>query len=96
LAEAGCSTHEIASITGHASLKELERYTKAVDQKKLATAAMGKVRAKPEQKFTNLTEGLTIRPKNKPKSKGRDVASGRPAHGGIPSQVPFPPHRMML
>lgn len=40
LAEAGCSTLEIASITGHASLREIERYTKAADQHRLASAAM--------------------------------------------------------
>ena len=45
LAEAGCTEHEIATITGHASLREIARYTKAVDQKKLATAAMEKVKA---------------------------------------------------
>jgi integrase len=42
LAEAGCTAHEIAAITGHASLKEVERYTKAVDQQKLAASAMKK------------------------------------------------------
>src|SRR5262249_46315448 len=30
LAEAGCTPHEIAAITGHASLREVERYTRAV------------------------------------------------------------------
>ena len=44
LAEAGCSTHEIAAITGHASLKEVARYTEAVDRRKLAASAMAKVR----------------------------------------------------
>jgi integrase len=44
LAEAGCSAHEIASITGHASLAEVTRYTKAADQKRLAAAAMAKGR----------------------------------------------------
>jgi integrase len=54
LAEAGCSTHEIAAITGHASLRVLERYTKAADQKKLAAAAMAKAgtsSVKPVAKF---------------------------------------------
>ena len=32
LAEAGCSAHEIGAITGHASLREIVRYTKAADQ----------------------------------------------------------------
>jgi len=31
LAEAGCTEHEIAAITGHASLREIARYTKAAD-----------------------------------------------------------------
>jgi hypothetical protein len=39
----GYSTHEIASITGHAALTEIERYTKAANQKKLATAAIHKL-----------------------------------------------------
>jgi integrase len=42
LAEAGCTAHEIAAITGHASLREIERYTRAVDQRRLAEAAMSK------------------------------------------------------
>jgi integrase len=54
LAEAGCSTHEIAAITGHASLKEVARYTEAVDRKRLAQSAMAKVRTlsgKPDERF---------------------------------------------
>jgi integrase len=44
LAEAGCTMHEIAAITGHASLSEIQRYTKAVDQKRLASSAMEKAK----------------------------------------------------
>ena len=44
LAEAGCTPHEIAAITGHASLKEIVRYTQTADRKRLAAAAMEKVR----------------------------------------------------
>ena len=44
LAEAGCTAHEIGAITGHASLAELVRYTKAADQRRLAEAAMAKTR----------------------------------------------------
>jgi integrase len=54
LAEAGCSTHEIAAITGHASLKEVARYTETVDRKRLAQSAMAKVRTlsvKPGRRF---------------------------------------------
>jgi integrase len=46
LAEAGCTEHEIGAITGHASLREIVRYTRAADQKRLAVAAMDKVKAR--------------------------------------------------
>lgn len=42
LAEAGCSAHEIQSITGHKTLSEVERYTRAADQTKLATSAIAR------------------------------------------------------
>lgn len=44
LAEIGCTQHEIAAITGHASLSEVQRYTRGADQKRLATAAIAKIR----------------------------------------------------
>jgi integrase len=40
LAEVGCSAHESASVTGHKTLAQVENYTKAANQKRLATAAM--------------------------------------------------------
>ncbi|GAC1511426.1 MAG: hypothetical protein NVS1B6_17940 [Steroidobacteraceae bacterium] len=43
LAEAGATANQIASISGHKTLKEVERYTKAADQRTMARAAMGKV-----------------------------------------------------
>lgn len=43
LAEAGCSAHEIMSITGHRTLKEVERYTRAAAQAQLAEAALAKI-----------------------------------------------------
>jgi integrase len=36
LADAGCNAMEIASITGHASLREVQRYTETRDRKKAA------------------------------------------------------------
>jgi integrase len=39
LAEAGCSANEIAAWSGQ-SLREVERYTKAADQKRLALNAL--------------------------------------------------------
>jgi integrase len=44
LAEAGCTPHEIAAITGHASLKEVSRYTATASRKRLAASAMEKVK----------------------------------------------------
>jgi enterobacteria phage integrase len=46
LAESDATAKQIAGISGHKTLKEIERYTKAADQKKLAIAAMDKLRAK--------------------------------------------------
>ena len=46
LAEAGATVHEIGAITGHASLKEIARYTRAADRKRLAQAAMDKIKAR--------------------------------------------------
>src|SRR5262249_55082193 len=42
LAEAGCSANEIMAISGHATMKELVRYTKAADQARLARNAFSK------------------------------------------------------
>jgi integrase len=63
LAEAGCTAHEIAAITGHASLREIVRYTKAVDQQRLAAAAMKKAETrtssvKPDEEFDKKVEKL--------------------------------------
>jgi integrase len=46
LAEAGCSAHETSAITGHASLREVARYTEAADRRKLAASAMAKVKGR--------------------------------------------------
>jgi integrase len=49
LAELGCSVHEIAAMSGHKTLKEIERYTKAADQARLARAAMAHTVTMPNQ-----------------------------------------------
>jgi integrase len=54
LAEQGCSANEIAAISGHASLKEVERYTKAADQARMAKNAMA--RTKNESQAVKLRE----------------------------------------
>jgi integrase len=43
LAESDATEKQIAGISGHKTLKEIERYTKAADQKKLARAAINKL-----------------------------------------------------
>lgn len=43
LAEAGASAHEIMAITGHQTLEEVERYTKAARNRVLADSAMAKL-----------------------------------------------------
>lgn len=43
LAEAGCTTKQIAAITGHRTLSEVQRYTDAADQEGLAEAAIVKL-----------------------------------------------------
>jgi integrase len=49
LAEAGCTAHQIAAITGHKTLGEIERYTKAAEQRGLAHAAMAQLQNKDSQ-----------------------------------------------
>jgi integrase len=44
LADAGCTTKQIAAITGHKSLGEIERYTRAADQERLAQEAVAKLK----------------------------------------------------
>jgi site-specific recombinase XerD len=40
LAEAGCSASEIVAVTGHKTLAEVERYTRAAEQERLARQAI--------------------------------------------------------
>ena len=43
LAEIGCSANQIAAITGHATLKEVARYTNAADRKRMGREAIAKL-----------------------------------------------------
>ena len=49
LAEAGCSPHEIMSVSGHETLKEVERYTKAANRARLANSAMAALQSAQER-----------------------------------------------
>jgi integrase/recombinase XerD len=44
LAELGATPHEIMAITGHQTLDEVERYTRAAQRRKLADSAMSKLK----------------------------------------------------
>jgi site-specific recombinase XerD len=43
LAEAGCSANVIAAILGHTTLREVERYTRAAEQQRLARIGMAAI-----------------------------------------------------
>jgi integrase len=59
LAEAGCSEKEISAVTGHTTLKEVARYTRAADQKRLAAGAVAKLtEQKPDENFQPSKSGL--------------------------------------
>jgi integrase len=51
LAEHGCTPHEIAAITGHATLKEIERYTRDAARRIMARSAFTKLKS--EQPVAN-------------------------------------------
>ena len=63
LAEAGCSANEIAAISGHATLREVERYTKAADQARMARNAMARGTSR-QQRTVKSPDSLTIVPVN--------------------------------
>jgi hypothetical protein len=65
VAEAGCTANEIAAITGHATLQEVLRYTKAAEQKKLAQSVMRSL-SPPKPKTDSQTgpKGLGFMPQN--------------------------------
>jgi integrase len=53
LAEAGATVHQIAAISGHVTLREVERYTKAADREKLAREGMARLVAKENSAATS-------------------------------------------
>ncbi len=50
LADAGCSPHQIMAVTGHKTIRMVEKYTRQANQKRLASAAIVQLR--------NAREGL--------------------------------------
>jgi len=72
LAEAGCSANEIAAITGHASLEEVARYTKAAEQRRLAQSAIDRL-AKQEANENSQPQDEGWENAENPPSKIRDL-----------------------
>jgi hypothetical protein len=59
LAEAGGTTHELMAFSGHKTLTEVQRYTTDADRKRLADAAMAKLRDQSRNaNYTNTTTRL--------------------------------------
>jgi hypothetical protein len=57
-----CNPHEIKSITGHKTLAEVERYTRAVDRERLAREAATKLGT---AKVTHKTVGVSLAANNR-------------------------------
>ncbi|GBQ28091.1 hypothetical protein AA12717_2865 [Gluconacetobacter sacchari DSM 12717] len=69
LAELGCSIHEIAAVTGHRSLKEVQRYTLGADQKRLAQSALARLQAADRKgEMSHLGENAVQWGKNSPQT----------------------------
>ena len=64
LAEAGGTARELMGLSGHKSIREVERYTERSDQVGLAKAAMAKMRTKRHRGLPNLPR-KTANPKPK-------------------------------
>ena len=45
MGDSGCNAHEIMAVTGHRTLKEVQRYTEAYDRKQAAKRTQAKVAA---------------------------------------------------
>ena len=80
--------------TGHRTLSEIERYTKAADQKRLAVVAMDRLEAQtPNRKFPNREHGLGKAEKKATESQvGKEVAvpAGLNPHPPRSSAAPHP------
>ena len=84
LAEAGCTAHQIMSITGHQSMKEVERYTKAVEQKRLAVAAIEQTGTGRKQIVPTLARKVGT---NRDSSKSFILVEWRPVGRRCPPQL---------
>jgi len=85
LAEIGCSAPEIAAISGHKSLREVQRYIEEADQARLAQAAMRRMTGHSENaQVANLTdESGYPSDKSKPWTQGSGLRPDREHAGGV-------------
>jgi integrase len=56
MADAGCTVHEIAAVSGHRSLTEVERYTREADQARLARQALNRQLSNPQTQLDKTAE----------------------------------------
>jgi integrase len=61
LAEAGATANEIAAVSGHLTLKEVSRYTRAADQELMARNAMSRISSRPQNETAPATVKLNTR-----------------------------------
>jgi len=76
LAEAGATELEIRAVTGHQTSHEVNRYTKAANQKRMAEAGMSKLL---ENKIVPLFPDETVPPKNNKIKSTAYEKSGAPS-----------------
>jgi len=68
LAEAGATANEIAAVTGHKTLAEVQRYTEQADRSGMADIALEKM-----QKRSNEQQNLANHPKRFAKKTGNQL-----------------------
>jgi hypothetical protein len=76
LAENAATPHEMMSITGHRSIEEVERYTKAARMRMTANAAMAKL-SPPREAPHDLSHRLNVRDNSRRKAKGKQGPNWR-------------------
>ena len=83
LAEAGASANEIASVTGHRTLKEVARYTASASQPTMAAAALRKVSV---ARATGKSVPPGVRSAEWDESEPQTVEQKGPSHGWCPGK----------
>ena len=87
LAEAGCTTKQIQSITGHSSIREVERYTKAADQERLARQAIARLIGTAQPASMAKPSGEVSNCQKKPIKINAEKTDGGPGGTRTPNQT---------